>query len=89
MQIFRGFSARHYLAVENPKSAISAIEKVRKEEMNHWIQYQKAKAELELGNISRALIDAKNALEEGSKDEDAKKNIAAYYDLYSKGCIPI
>lgn len=75
--------AKTYLVFGYPEKSLLVIEKVKKEELNHWIMYQKAKAELELANADQALKDIKVALEQAFIDPAAKKNLAAYYDLHS------
>ncbi len=76
--------AKAYLYFGNPQKALSIINKVKTEEYNHWLQYHKAKAELELGNAAQALDDAKHALELAIDDKGARQHIAAYYDLHSQ-----
>lgn len=76
--------AKVYLTLEEPRIALEIIAKVKNDQFNHWVQYRRAEAELQLGDKGAALVDAKEALQSALADPKAQNNISAYYDLYSK-----
>ncbi|TOB48529.1 hypothetical protein, partial [Vibrio parahaemolyticus] len=68
-----------------PNKAIIAITKVSKEDVNHWLLYEKSKAYLELGkgHYEEALTSSKECFESAKKDQSAQARISIYHDLLS------
>ena len=79
--------AKTYIIGKKSEKAIAAIIKVSKNEVNHWLLYEKAKAYLELGenHYNDALSSAKECFTSAKHDERASSRISIYHDLLS-GC---
>ena len=77
--------AKTYNIGNQPESAVTAISKVPKQDVNHWLLYEEAKAYLELGENHRynALSSAKKCFQLAKSDEKAATRISIYHDLLS------
>lgn len=73
--------AKSYVTAGKPQDGLDAIAKVAENDVNHWLLYQKAEAQLKMGSFSDALDTASKALELAIKDIKAKYNLSSYYDL--------
>ncbi|MBU0940607.1 MAG: tetratricopeptide repeat protein [Bacteroidetes bacterium] len=81
---FEGRSlAKTYLAANLPQKALLAIDKVPDESSDHWLIYQKSKAQIEMNNPD-CHKSAITAFELAEKDDTGKKRISIYYDLLSR-----
>jgi hypothetical protein len=67
--------------------ALEVIARVPAGEINHWILYRKAEAQLAL-DLPDALDTAREALAQASRDEKADKLISSYHDLLSQ-CLEV
>lgn len=76
--------AKAYNIFEEPQNALEIIGKLSEEEMNHWVQYQRAKAKYLLNDYTSAEIDANEALQNALNDEKARYMLSVYHDLYSQ-----
>ncbi len=76
--------AKAYNIFEEPQNALEIIGKLSEEEMNHWVQYQRAKAKYLLNDYTSAEIDANEALQNALSDEKARNMLSSYHDLYSQ-----
>ncbi|GAB1442535.1 hypothetical protein MASR2M39_13710 [Ignavibacteriales bacterium] len=76
--------AKAYNIFEEPHNALEIIGKLSEEEMNHWVQYQRAMAKYLLNDYTSAEIDANEALQNALSDEKARNMLSSYHDLYSQ-----
>lgn len=81
---FEGRSlAKTYLTANSPDKALLAIEKVPNDSIDHWLIYQKAKAQMEINHTDH-YNSATFAFDLAQKDEVGKERISIYYDLLSQ-----
>lgn len=66
-----------------PQKALDRIAKVASDKVDHWLLYQKSKAQLLLGNLD-ALQTAELALGSAKADPKASERLAIYFDLLSQ-----
>lgn len=77
--------AKTYNIGNEPKNAITAINKVPEMEVNHWLLYEEAKAYLKLGenHFHDALSSANRCFKLAKLDAKAATRISIYHDLLS------
>ena len=75
--------AKAFIIAGAPNQALEVIDRIPPNDMNHWILYRKAEAQLALG-LPLALDTAQEALREASRDERAQKLISSYHDQLSQ-----
>ncbi|AUG53492.1 tetratricopeptide repeat protein [Thalassospira marina] len=75
--------AKAYNAAVLPRRALETIGKVPDEEIDHWVLYRKAEAELALEKKDDALQSASEALKQVIADDRAKIHVPSYYLLLS------
>jgi len=76
--------AKAYNIFEEPQNALEIIGKFSEEEVDHWVQYQRAKAKYQLNDYTSAEIDAYEALQSALSDRKARNMLSSYHDLYSQ-----
>ncbi|MDO7900653.1 tetratricopeptide repeat protein [Pseudomonas sp. K1(2024)] len=75
--------AKTFLAIGDPSAALEAANRIETQK-DHWLLYQKAKAELALGQSGPASITAKQAFDAAAVDSKGKARLAIYHDLMSQ-----
>lgn len=75
--------AKAYNAAGMPQKALDRIAKVASDKVDHWLLYQKSKAQLLLGNPD-ALQTAELALGSAEADPKASERLAIYFDQLSQ-----
>lgn len=78
----RGIAKAFTIAGE-PSRALEVIDRVPAGEINHWLLYRKAEAQLALG-LPEALKTAEEAMAQALVDKKAQRQISPYYDLLSR-----
>lgn len=76
--------AKTYISVGMPQNALARIEKVQPDKIDHWLLYQKSRAQSELEMFQPAFHSALNALEYAKKDSKVLDRLAIYFDQLSK-----
>jgi tetratricopeptide (TPR) repeat protein len=76
--------AKTYISAGMPQKAIDRIKKVAPERVDHWLLYQKSRAQLLLDMAEPALRTAELALESAKRDAKASDRWAIYFDQLSK-----
>lgn len=76
--------AKAFLTANVPKKALAAIAKVPSEDIDHWLLYRKAEAQLAIDDNDGALESAKEALKLVDNDTKMEDRISIYHDLLSK-----
>ncbi len=76
--------AKAYITGNMPEEALKVISLVPKENIDHWILYRKAEAQLKTGDNSGALKSVDEAFILVEKDSKAQDRISIYHDLKSK-----
>jgi tetratricopeptide (TPR) repeat protein len=76
--------AKTYIIGKTPEKALDAITKVREQDVNHWLLYEKSKAYIELNRNNDALNCAERCFKLVQSDIKAATRIAIYHDLLSK-----
>jgi len=73
--------AKSYVAAGKPQDALDAIAKVAENDINHWLLYQKAEAQLKMGSFSDALDTVNKSLPLAEKDTKAESHLSSYYNF--------
>jgi tetratricopeptide (TPR) repeat protein len=76
--------AKAYITGDKPQNALDAIAKVPAQAVDHWLQYQKSKAQLALGANNEALDSALDAFNLAQKDQKAQTRLSIYHDQLSR-----
>jgi tetratricopeptide (TPR) repeat protein len=76
--------AKTFIAAGLPQLALNRIEKIAPEKIDHWLLYQKSRAQLSLGLDDQALESAELALESARQDLKAADKLPIYFDQISK-----
>lgn len=76
--------AKTYISAGMPQPALNRIDKIHPDRVDHWLLYQKSKAQLELKMFELSLRTAEAALESAQQDQQASGRLAAYFDQLSK-----
>ncbi|AZO68026.1 tetratricopeptide repeat protein [Mesorhizobium sp. M6A.T.Cr.TU.016.01.1.1] len=69
------------LAAGDAAGALAAADRISDGNKDHWLLYQKAKAQLALGNDKDAIATASKALDLASNDQRAQSRMSIYHDL--------
>lgn len=67
-----------------PEDALAAVHRVPEQLRDHWLLYQKTKAESALGRHAEAIATSRHALDLASADVKAQGRLAIYHDLVSR-----
>ena len=76
--------AKTYISAGLPQLALDRIDKIHPDRVDHWLLYQKSRAQLELGMFESSLHTAELALESAERDAKASDRLAIYFDQLSK-----
>lgn len=76
--------AKTYISAGKPQLALDRINKTDPKEVDHWLLYQKSRAQLELKMFEPSLRTAEVALESAKQDQKASDRLAIYFDQLSK-----
>ena len=76
--------AKAFLTANVPQKALEVIAKVPSEDIDHWLLYRKAEAQLAIDDNDGALESAKEALKLVENDPKMEERISIYHDLLSK-----
>ena len=77
-------AAKTFLAAGNAGEAIVTVNRIPEQSIDHWLLYQKAKAELSLREHDTALVTAERALKLASEDTKGQGRLSIYHDLVSQ-----
>jgi len=75
--------AKVFTIAGQPDRALQVIAEVPAPQVNHWLLYRRAEAELAL-ELPQSLQTAKEALVEAQLDPRAEKHLASYFDMLSR-----
>lgn len=75
--------AKIFTIAGDPTRALEVIHAVPEGQVNHWLLYRRAEAELAL-ELPQSLQTARQALDEAQRDPRAAKNLASYFDMLSR-----
>lgn len=75
--------AKVFTIAGDPARALQVIAGVPAGQVNHWLLYRRAEAELAL-ELPQSLQTARQALAEAQRDPRAAKNLASYFDMLSR-----
>jgi tetratricopeptide (TPR) repeat protein len=76
--------AKAYITANLPQDALEAISRVPSENIDHWILYRKAEAQLKINDNIGALECAKEAYNLAKDDPKIEDRISIYHELKSK-----
>ncbi|WP_292933178.1 tetratricopeptide repeat protein [Noviherbaspirillum sp.] len=76
--------AKAYAAADMPHKALERIAKVPAEAVDHWLLYQKSKAQLAIGANGEALNSAREAFNLAQKDAKVQQRLSIYHDQLSR-----
>lgn len=76
--------AKAFLTANAPQKALEVIAKVSNEDIDHWLLYRKAEAQLAIDDNDEALGSAKEALKLIENNPIMENRISIYHDLLSK-----
>ena len=76
--------SKAFLTANIPQKALAVIAKVPSEDIDHWLLYRKAEAQLAIDDNDGALESAKEALKLVENDPKMEDRISIYHDLLSK-----
>ncbi len=76
--------AKAYISAGKPQLALNRIEKTDPDGSDHWLLYQKSRAQLELEMHEASLRTAECALESAQQDPKGVDRLAIYFDQLSK-----
>lgn len=76
--------AKAYTTADAPQKALDAIAKVPAEAVDHWLIYQKSKAQLALGTTDEAINSAIDALKLAQEDKNVQSRLSIYHDQLSR-----
>ncbi|MGR3992076.1 tetratricopeptide repeat protein [Pseudomonas sp. 1121_17] len=75
--------AKVFTIAGQPDRALRLIDDLPSKDVNHWVLYRRAEAELAL-QLPESLQTARAALAGAQGDERAAKNLASYFDMVSR-----
>jgi tetratricopeptide (TPR) repeat protein len=76
--------AKTYISAGMPQLALDRLDKTPSDKVDHWLLYQKSRAQLELNLFKPSLQTAELALESAKQDTKATNRLAIYFDQISK-----
>lgn len=76
--------AKTYISAGMPQLALDRIDNIHPDRVDHWLLYQKSRAQLELGMFESSLHTAELALQSAERDAKASDRLAIYFDQLSK-----
>jgi len=75
--------AKTFTVAGDPARALEVIGGISAAQVNHWLLYRRAEAELALA-LPHSLQTAREALAGAQNDQRAAKNLASYFDMLSR-----